>query len=78
MLEDKRKDLVSERQKQLLDRMVVELSRSHGDLYYHSTSQIALLLEQHIQAGTGLLAAEKDLLKDLSRRDIEIMLSLTN
>ncbi|WP_170464915.1 hypothetical protein [Ruegeria arenilitoris] len=76
MLEDKRKDLVSEKQKQLLERLVIELSRTRGDLYYQSTSEVAAQLERHIQSGANLLDVEKDLIGGLSRRDIEIILSL--
>lgn len=76
MLQDKRKDLDSERQKKLLQRLVEELSRTQPDLYYQATSTIALLLEAHIQRGAGLSLEERELLHPLRKRDIEILLSL--
>lgn len=76
MLEEKRKDLDSEKQRQLLRRLVEELSQTEVDLYYRATSEIAAFLETHINGENDLLAEEKALLKQLSRRDIEILLSL--
>ncbi len=76
MLEEKRKDLESEKRKRLLGKLLEELSRTEADLYYRSTSEIAAFLKKHIEGGTGLLAEEKSLLERLSRRDIEVLLSL--
>ncbi|SFR14430.1 hypothetical protein [Poseidonocella sedimentorum] len=76
MLHEKRQDLDGERQKRLLQRLVGELTRAQPDLYYRSTSDIAGELEAVIESGTGLSTEEKSLLQRLSRRDIEVMLSL--
>ncbi|MFW8635681.1 hypothetical protein [Cribrihabitans pelagius] len=76
MLQDKRKDLDSEKQKQLLQRLLEELSRTEPDFYYRSTSEVAALLQQRIDGGARLSAEEKTLLKRLSRRDIGMLLSL--
>ena len=76
MLEDKRQDLIAEKQKTLLLRMVMELSNTHGDLYYQPTSEIARQLKNHIEGDNALLATEKELLDGLGQRDIEIILSL--
>ena len=51
MLEEKRRDLESERTKRLLMVIVEELSKSELDFYYRSTSDVALLLQSHIQKG---------------------------
>ncbi|MEM9370269.1 MAG: hypothetical protein AAGA26_03825 [Pseudomonadota bacterium] len=76
MLQDKRQDLDSEKQKKLLDGLVSELSRSHPDLYYQPTSQIARYLMEYIQGDAKLSADDRTLLKRLSLRDIEVLLSL--
>ena len=76
MLQDKRKDLESARQKKLLQRLVEALSTAQPDLYYQATSTIAVLLEAHIQRGAGLSLEERELLQPLSKRDIEALLSL--
>ena len=76
MLHEKRKDLDVERQKNLLARLVTELSRSNPELYYRSTSEIALLLKQQIASGEELSVEERAILVRLSQRDIQILLSL--
>lgn len=76
MLQEKRIDLDSEKQKRLLRKLVEQLSRSEPDLYYRPTSEIASFLIKHIEGDAGLLAEEKSLLKRLSQRDIEVILSL--
>lgn len=76
MLHDKRRDLDSEKQKKLLERLVAELSRSNFDLYYQPTSEIARQIEQHIAGDANLNADELALLKKLKTRDIEVLLSL--
>lgn len=76
MLQDKRKDLDSERQKRLLDRLVAELSRTELDFYYRSTSDVAVMLMAHIKKGAQLSPEDRGLLQRLNRRDIEVILSL--
>ncbi|MEM8592145.1 MAG: hypothetical protein AAGF13_06420 [Pseudomonadota bacterium] len=76
MLEDKRKDLTSEKQKALLRRLVSELSQKYGDLYYQPTAQIAVMIRQYAEKDAGLNADEHALLKPLSDRDLEVLLSL--
>ncbi|MEM9127315.1 MAG: hypothetical protein AAGB28_16110 [Pseudomonadota bacterium] len=76
MLEEKRKDLDSEKQKRLLQRLVEELTRSEIDLYYRPTSEIAAFLEKYIRKDARLSADDRSLLQRLSRRDIEVLLSL--
>lgn len=76
VLQDKRVDLVSVKRKKLIERLLQDISRSHGDLYYHPTSTIALLVHQRINAGTELNAEERELLAPLTQRDIEVLLSL--
>lgn len=76
MLEDKRKDLQSEKQRKLLQRLVEDLSKSNFDFYYQSTTQIAAQLKKYINGDAKLSAEERALLEPLTQRDIEIRLSL--
>ncbi len=76
MLQEKRKDLDAERQKRLLQRLVVELGRTDNDLYYRSTSEIAVHLKRYIDGEAELSAEDRTLLQRLNRRDIQVLLSL--
>ncbi len=75
-MEDKHQDLIAVRQKALLNDIVARLNQQHPSFYYSPTSEIAYEIERYIQAGTGLLHDEVQLLKELSRHDIQMMLSL--
>lgn len=75
-LQEKRKDLDVERQKRLLTRLVEELSRSDPELYYRSTSEVAAQIEGLIGKAGRLSPEDRQLLMRLSRRDIEVLLSL--
>ncbi|MCT8162126.1 hypothetical protein [Pseudoruegeria sp. SHC-113] len=76
MLQDKRSDLDAEKQKKLLQRLVGELSTLRPDLYYQPTSVIAEEMEAFIDGEAKLYAEERVLLKRLTKRDIEVLLSL--
>jgi len=76
VLQDKRIDLDSVKRKQLIERLLHEIGRTHGDLYYQPTSAIALQIHKFVQSGEALNADEKALLAPLSQRDIEVLLSL--
>lgn len=73
---EKIEDLIAEKQRRLLQRLVEELSKSNPELYYQPTSQIARELAQHIAEGTGLIHEERELLQQLDQRGIEMLLSL--
>ena len=75
-MEEKHKNLIAVRQKVLLTTIVAKLSDLHPALYYSPTTEIAYEIERYINAGDGLLHDEVELLKDLSRHDIQILLSL--
>lgn len=75
-MEDKRSDLDAEKRRKLLQRMVEELSKSRPDFYYQPTSEIARSLKGLVDRGDGLTQDEVDLLKPLSERDIQVVLSL--
>lgn len=77
-MEDKRKDLIASQQKELINLIVAKLSQLHPSFYYSPTSEIAYEIEQYVQSGEGLSRDEHDLLKVLSRNDIQMILSLHN
>ncbi|MEM9344235.1 MAG: hypothetical protein AAGA87_14425 [Pseudomonadota bacterium] len=75
MLKDKRNELDGEKQRKLLRGLLEDLSASRPDLYYQSTSEIAQQIHAHIQT-EQFNAEDGPLLKRLSERDIEVLLSL--
>ncbi|MEM1378040.1 MAG: hypothetical protein AAGG69_11710 [Pseudomonadota bacterium] len=75
MLEEKRKDLDSEKQKVVLQRLVKEVSEMDPDFYYRSTAQVAMHLKKHIETGATLNGEERGLMQGLSQRDLEVLLS---
>lgn len=76
MLQDKKSDLDSEKQKRTLTRLVTALSEAHPELYYQSTAEIAILVKEAIDEGKVLNGEERQLMQRLSLRDIEVLLSL--
>ena len=75
-MEEKHKDLIAVKQKALLTSIVATLNELHPSFYYSSTSEIAYEIERYVIDGSGLLHDEVELLKGLSRHDIQMMLSL--
>ena len=60
-----------EKQREILDRLTSLLYREDPNLYYTSTSEIAMILVNFINESDALLKAEVELVKDLTPRDIE-------
>ncbi len=75
-LHEKRQDLDGEKRKVLLQRLLSELSGLDPNLYYQSTSQIAVLMRAYIDADAKLVQEERQLMQGLAPRDIEVLLSL--
>ena len=75
-MEEKRQDLTSEKQKQLLQLLVSQMSHDDPDLYYRSTSQIAFQIEAYIRGDNDLSLDDLTLLAPLDARDIQLLLSL--
>ena len=75
-MEERREDLISEKRKKLLQRLVEELSREHTDFYYKPTTEIAFMLKNYIDDKTKLSVEERKLLEPLSQHDIQVVLSL--
>lgn len=75
-MEEKRADLRSEKQRNLLEKLVGELSRLDPNFYYQSTSDIAHVLKEHAAISKTLTIEDKSLLADISARDIQLLLSI--
>ncbi|MBO6897589.1 MAG: hypothetical protein JJ868_09475 [Shimia sp.] len=75
-LHEKRQDLDGEKRKVLLQRLLSELSGLDPNLYYQSTSQIAVLMRAYIDGDAKLVQEEHQLMQGLAPRDIEVLLSL--
>lgn len=75
-MEDKRKDLKSTRQRQVIDAVLAGLSKSHPDFYYLPTIELAAEIQSHIRTPGNLQHEEHQLVQGLTRRDIQIMLGI--
>jgi len=75
-MEEKRKDLDVEKQKKIIFNLVEKLSLSDPDLYYRSTSEIALIVKNLIDSRENLLDVDRELVSDLTQRDIELRLGI--
>ena len=63
--------------KEIIDNLVNDLSKDSPDLYYSPTSVIAQIVFDKIQA--NLLSREKyEVVKDLSREDIQVLMSYSS
>jgi len=77
-MEEKHRDLKSTKQKRIIENVVQTLSKSDPQLYYLSTIELAAQIQNHISEHRALSKDDYDLVKDLSRRDIQLILSLHN
>jgi len=75
-MEEKRKDLKSTKQRKLLHALLEKLSQEEADLYYLSTSEIAIKLVDLIDKPASVNPEQRALLKGLSHQDIQMILSL--
>ena len=75
-MEEKRKDLKSTLQKEIIAKVVTALNESHPSFYYLSTIEIAAEIKKYIHEPAKLSHDDFHLVKDLSRHDIQILLSL--
>lgn len=67
-------DLLNERRKKIIDRIVRELSKANINLYYSDSSFISALVRDEIHKGV-LSQDEFEVVKDLSVKDILVLLS---
>lgn len=77
-MEEKRKDLISTKQKELLAKLLVSLQSEHPNFYYLSTTEIAYEILEYSKESSELSREERSLITDLSMRDVQILLSLNN
>lgn len=75
-MEEKRKDLKSTKQKELLMRIMGDLSKSHPSFYYLSTIEVAAEIKDFIEQNKGISRDDFLMLNSLTHRDIQILLSL--
>ena len=75
-MEEKRKDLKNTQQKRIIQNIVAELNESHPSFYYLPTTEVAAQIKKYIHEPGQLSHDEFQLVKDLKRRDIQILLSL--
>lgn len=70
------KELRSAKQKDVLQSLVLRLSKERSDLYYQSTSEIAAVIYDLIRSeGHALNIVSKEIVEGLSRRDIQVLLA---
>jgi hypothetical protein len=75
-MEEKRKNLISSQQKRIISEAIAALNESHPSFYYLSTIEIAAEIKKYFHAVGRLSVEEFELVNKLSRRDIQILLSL--
>jgi len=74
-MEEKHKDLISTKQKELVERLVADLNKTDPSFYYLAASDIANEIRTSIKNKKNLSQGEFLLLEPLSRRDIQLILS---
>lgn len=75
-MEEKRKDLINTKQKELLTKLLTKLQSEHPNFYYLSTSEIAYEILNYSKETGKLSHDEQSLMAALSLRDVQILLSL--
>lgn len=76
VLEEKRKDLESTRQRAIVDRVLAKLSELDPNLYYMPTIELAAEVQRYIRESGNLSNDDLKLVEHLKRRDIQIMLGV--
>lgn len=66
--------LDSVKKKEIIQSIINDLSKSDPDLYYTDTMTIAAFVEEYIN-DKKLIQSEYDLVKNLSRDDIQVLMS---
>lgn len=74
-MEEKHKDLISSKQKELIERLVADLNKTDPSFYYLAASDIANEIRRSVKDKKNLSQEEFLLLEPLSRRDIQLILS---
>jgi hypothetical protein len=76
-LEEKEKDLLHNKKKEIIGKIVMILRDSDKELYYAPTIEIAEMIFQHINSDQ-LSTKDREIVADLSRDDIQILMSLNS
>ena len=75
-MEEKRKNLINTQQKRIINGVVAALHESNPSLYYSSTIEIAAEIKKYMHTPGKLNVDNFELVNKLTRRDIQILLSL--
>lgn len=75
-MEEKRKDLKNTRQKKVIADALLTLSKKNPSFYYLSTIEVAAEVKNYFHSENELSREDRELVKSLSRHDIQILLSL--
>lgn len=65
-----------DRKRKVITKIIQELSKTNIDMYYNSTSDTSNAIEDFIKEGRYLNKNEIDLVKDMTAREISLLLSL--
>ena len=74
-MEDKRKNLIVSQQKKIITDVVESLNQLFPSFYYLSTIEVAAEIKKYIHEPSNLDHDNYELVKNLSREDIQILLS---
>jgi hypothetical protein len=69
------KQLEHRKRKDIINKVLTFLSDSDESLYYMPTVEIAAAIQETIAEATLLLAEEREIVKNLTVRDIQVLLS---
>lgn len=73
---DKTEITQAERRRDVVKRSLEALMRSNPQLYYQPTAEVARAIHEDIENGSdGLSAEDREAVKKLSARDIEVILA---
>jgi hypothetical protein len=75
-MEEKRINLINTQQKRIINEVVAALNESHPSFYYLSTIEVAAEIKKYFHTASRLSVEDFELVDKLSRRDIQILLSL--
>lgn len=74
-MEEKRKDLKNSKQRDIIQTIMSELSKSHPSFYYMPTTDVAAEIHSYISHPSNLSFDDKAEMAGLTRRDIQLILS---
>jgi hypothetical protein len=75
-VEEKRKDLISSKQKELINLLLAKLHSENPSFYYLSATEVAHEILRYIEEPGVVTKEEMLLLQSLSQRDVQLILGL--